>query len=87
MTDGTIHNDQPAFEDFVEQELKALWHRAQKQDICVDCLKDRMIVEMVTSLTRSNISASDILIMVADGIALAEEPETVEGSDRPRRVH
>lgn len=87
MPDGTIHSDQPAFEDFIERELKGLGDRAQKQGICIDCLQDRMIVEIVASLTRANVSASDILIMVADGIALAEGPEMVEGNGRPRRVH
>ncbi len=87
MPDDTIHSDEPAFDEFVERELQALWHRSQQQDICTDCLTDRIIVEMVASLIRANVSASDILVMVADGIALAEEPEAAPGSDRPRRVH
>ncbi len=87
MPDNTIHSDHPTFEEFIEQELKALWHRSQEQGICSDCLTDRIIVEMVASLTRANVSASDILVMVADGIALAEEPEAAQGNDRPRRIH
>ncbi len=87
MSDVTIHSDQPAFEAFIERELKALWDRSQEQGICSDCLTDRIIVEMVASLTRANISASDILVMVADGIALAEETEASQGNDRSRRVH
>ena len=87
MTDDTIHHDQPAFDDFVERELEALGGRAQEKGICIDCFTDRLIVEMVASLTRAGIPASDILGMVADGMALAEELQSGEENERPRRVH
>ena len=61
MTDGTIHSDQPAFEDFVERELKALGDRAQEQGICVDCLTDRFIVEMVAIWQRNFLSLEQCL--------------------------
>ncbi|SDE63164.1 hypothetical protein [Ruegeria marina] len=87
MPDGTTHSDQQAFEDFIQRELKALADRAQDQRICIDCLTDRLIVEMVASLARAGVPAADILSMVADGMTLAEEPEGREGSGRPPRMH
>jgi hypothetical protein len=88
MQDDDIHNGDQVFEDFLEKELKALGDRAQKAHICIDCLTDRLLVEMVASLMRSGISTPDILNMVADGMALAEETENGgEGNDRSRRVH
>ena len=82
MPSEANHNGDPAFEDFLEQELKALADRAEEADICIDCLTDRILVEMVASLMRSGISAPDILNMVADGMALAEETDDGGGSNR-----
>jgi hypothetical protein len=89
MTDDAIHNGDQVFEDFVEQELLALAGRAQQKGICIDCLTDRILVEMVASLMRSGISTPEILNMVADGMALAEEEEPEEGggNGHGRRVH
>ena len=87
MTDDAIHNGDQVFEDFVETQLLALADRAQQKGICIDCLTDRILVEMVASLMRSGISTPDILNMVADGMALAEEPDDDGGNGPRRRVH
>jgi uncharacterized protein (UPF0264 family) len=87
MKDDAIHDGDQVFEDFIEKELEALAERARQKGICMDCLTDRLIAEMVTSLTRAGVPASNILGVVADGMALAEEPEPEEGSDHRRRVH
>jgi uncharacterized protein (UPF0264 family) len=87
MSDDAIHDGDQVFEDFIEKRLQALSDRAKQKGICMDCLTDRLIVEMVTSLTRAGVPASNILGMVADGMALAEEPDPKEGRDHRRRVH
>ena len=86
--DHTIgHDGEQVFEDFIEKQLQALTDRAQQKGICMDCLTDRILVEMVASLTRSGVSAPDILNIVADGMTLAEEADPEEGRDHRRRVH
>ena len=87
MSEGTIHSDNDGFEEFVQRELNALAQRAEEQDICIDCLTDRIIVELVASLTRAGISARDILSMVLDGLELAEASEEDERNGPPRRMH
>ena len=87
LTDEAIHDGDQVFEDFIEKELQALRDRALRKGICIDCLTDRLIVEMVTSLTIAGVPAHHILGMVAEGMALAEEPEPEEGSGHRRRVH
>ena len=88
MSDGTVHSEDPGFEDFVQRELAGLAERADEQGICIDCLTDRIIVELVASLTRAGISARDILSMVLDGLDLAEVPADEGGEDGPpRRLH
>lgn len=87
MQDDTIHEGEPGFEDFIEEEMTRLGHRAQKRGICVDCLTDRFITEMVANLVRSGVPASDVLEIVVDGLALAEEEEPEEHRGRGRRVH
>lgn len=87
MQDEPIHEGQPGFEDFIEEEMARLGHRAQQRGICVDCLTDRFIVEMVANLARAGVPASDILDMVADGLALAEEESAEDRDGRPHRVH
>ena len=88
MSDDSIHTEDPGFEDFVKRELDGLALRADEQGICLDCLTDRVIVEMVASLTRAGISARDILSMVLDGIDLAQLPiDDDEGDGPPRRMH
>lgn len=87
MQDDAIHDGEPGFEDFIDEEMTRLGQRAQQRGICMDCLTDRLVVEMVASLARAGISSADILSMVVDGLALAEEDEPVEREKRPRRVH
>ncbi len=86
MPDGTIHSEDPGFEDFVQRELSGLAERADAQGICIDCLTDRIIVELVASLTRAGISARDILSMVLDGMDLAQAATDQEDGP-PRRMH
>ncbi|PWJ16122.1 hypothetical protein [Jannaschia seohaensis] len=87
MQDDMIHEGEPGFEDFIEEEMAALGNRAQQRGICLDCLTDRFIVEMVANLARSGLSSSDILSMVVDGLALAEEEEPTERVGRMHRMH
>jgi hypothetical protein len=47
MEDELVHEDAQEFEDFVETELKGLAARAQEAGICLDCLSDRLLVELV----------------------------------------
>lgn len=86
MEDKLIHEDAQEFEVLVETELKGLAERAQDAGICLDCLSDRLLVELVAGLVRSGASAADILNMVADGLDQAEE-EGAEGSRRSHRMH
>ncbi|MDU8945802.1 hypothetical protein [Ovoidimarina sediminis] len=87
MQDDTIHEGDPGFEDFIEEEMARLGHRAQQRGICVDCLTDRFITEMVANLVRSGVPASDVLGVVVDGLALAEEEDPEDHCGRGRRVH
>jgi hypothetical protein len=86
MENELVHEDAPEFEEFVETELKGLAERAQEAGICLDCLNDRLLVEVVTGLIRSGASAADILNMVAEGLDEAEE-EHSEGGRRAHRMH
>ena len=86
MQDELVHEDAPEFEEFVETELKGLAERAQEAGVCLDCLSDRLLVELVAGLVRSGAPAADILNMVAEGLDEAEEEDT-EKSRRSRRMH
>ena len=86
MEDELVHEDAQEFEDFVETELKGLAARAQEAGICLDCLSDRLLVELVAGLVRSGASAADILNMVANGLDEAEE-DSPEKSRRSHRMH
>lgn len=87
MQDDMIHEGEPGFEDFIEEEMAGLGLRAQQRGICVDCLTDRFIVEMVANLARSGVPSSDILSLVVDGLALAEEEEPLERVGRVHRMN
>ena len=86
MENELVHEEAPEFEEFVETELKGLAERAHEAGICLDCLSDRLLVEVVAELVRSGASAADILNMVADGLDEAEE-EGAEGGRRAHRMH
>ena len=72
MENDLVHEDAPEFEEFVEKELKGLAERAQVARICLACLSDRLLLELVAGLVRSGASAADILNIVADGLDEAE---------------
>ena len=86
MQDELVHEGAPGFEDFIETELKSLAQRAEEAGICLDCLSDRLVVELVASLVRSGAHPADILNMVAQGMDEAEE-EDRGTSRRPHRMH
>lgn len=86
MEDALFHSDEQEFEEFVEAELKGLAERAQEAGICLDCLSDRLLIELVAGLVRSGAPAADILSMVAEGMEDAEEENAEEGR-RSRRMH
>jgi hypothetical protein len=86
MQDELVHEDAQDFEDFVETELKGLAERAQEAGICLDCLSDRLLVELVAGLVRSGVSAADILNMVADGLDEAAGDDAENGK-RTRHMH
>lgn len=87
MQDDAIHQSDPGFEEFIAEEMDRIGQRAQKRGICTDCLTDRFIVEMVATLARSGLPASEILGMVADGLALAENQDVGTGTSAPHRMH
>lgn len=87
MNDGLVHEGDPGFEDFVEEVMTLLGLRAQQRGICIDCLTDRLIIEMVANLARTGVPASDILGLVVDGMIQAVEEEPEENDGCPRRVH
>ena len=86
-TISAIHDGQPGFEDFLEEEIALLGHHARQRGICLDCLTDRLIVEMVANLARTQVPATDILGMVVDGLALAEADDPEERSACTHRLH
>lgn len=87
MQDNAIHEGEPGFEEFIEEAMTLVGQHAQERGICIDCLNDRFIVEIVASLARSGVPAADILGMVADGLALAEDDQVAERTDRGHRMH
>ena len=86
MQDELFHEESQEFEDHIDAELKGLAERAQAAGICLDCLSDRLLVELVAGLVRSGVSAADILNMVADGLDEAEGDDGENGR-RARRMH
>lgn len=87
MTDSFIHENDPGFEEFIEDTLKDIGERAQEKDICVECLSDRLIVELVSGIARSGVPVSAILAMVGEGMDAAEADFPPEQNRRSRRMH
>jgi hypothetical protein len=87
MKDTFIHEDDTRFDEFVEETLKGLSERAEEHGICVECLSDRLIVELVSGLARSGVAASAILGMVGDGMDAAEADADSEREGQSRRMH
>ena len=86
-TIDAIHEGQPGFDNFIEEEMALLGQRARQRGICLDCLTDRLIVEMIANLARAQVPASDILGMVVDGLALSEDEEAAERNTCVHRIH
>lgn len=86
MQDEPIHWGDSEFEDFVEEELAGLAERAQARGICIDCLSDRLIFEVVAGLVRSGVSESEIMSVVQDALAEAED-EQADYDSTPPRIH
>ena len=87
MNEVLVHEGEPGFDDFVEEVMTLLGHRAQQRGICIDCLTDRLVIEMVAGLARTGVPASDILSLVADGFVEAEEDESEDGNGWLQRIH
>lgn len=87
MQDELVHEDTQEFEEFVEAELRGLAERAQEAGICLDCLSDRLLVEVVAGLVRSGVSAADILSMVAEGLDEGEGEDAGNNGRRSHRMH
>lgn len=87
MQDELVHEEEPGFEDFIETELKGLAKRAEEAGICMDCLSDRLLVELVAGIVRSGANAADVLGMVAEGLDEAGEEDAAERSRRSHRMH
>lgn len=87
MADSFIHENDLGFEEFIEDTLKTLGERAQEKGICIDCLSDRLIVELVSGIARSGAPVSAILAMVGEGMDAAEADAASDGAGRSRRMH
>ena len=87
MTDQFIHDNEPEFNAFVEEALTTLGERAQDQGICLECLSDRLVVELVSGMVRSGVAVSAILAMVGDGIEAGENNAGSQPDGTPRRMH
>lgn len=85
MQDEPIHWGDEGFDSFAEEELAGLAERAEARGICLDCLSDRLIFEIVAGLVRSGVSDTDILALVED--AMAEAEEDADATQRPPRLH
>lgn len=86
VQDDPIHWGDAGFDEFVEEELTGLAERAQAKGICIDCLSDRLIFEVVAGLVRSGVTDSEILAVVEDALAEADE-EAPDHDAPPPRIH
>jgi hypothetical protein len=87
MADNIIHEADPGFDDFIEETLTTLAESAREKGICIECLSDRLIVELVSGMARSGVAVSAILAMVGDGLDAAETDVSLDGEGRSRRMH
>lgn len=86
--DDPHHWGETKFEKFVEHELDGIAQRAAAADICFGCLSDRLLYEMIMSLVRTGVSDSDIMGIVQDALAEANETDDFENlSDHSTRIH
>lgn len=87
MEDHNIHENDDGFDSFVEQALKTLGDKAEKDRICIECLTDRLVVELVSGMARSGVPVSAILAMVGEGVdAVAAEVDSAEAG-KSHRMH
>lgn len=87
MSEEVTHDADPGFEEFIEETLLHLGETAREKGICIECLSDRLIVELVSGMARSGVAVSAILAMVGEGMDAAQADEEAEKEGRTRRVH
>jgi len=87
MTDQFIHDNEPEFNAFLEETMKTLGERAEAKGICIECLSDRLIVELVSGMARSGVAVSAILAMVGEGLDAAETEAVEKDTTSPHRMH
>lgn len=87
MSDGIIHSNDEGFEEFVEQALSRLGLQAQDEKVCIECLSDRLIFELVAGMVRSGVSKATVLAAVGDGLDAAGEDDASEQQDRSGWMH
>lgn len=87
MTDQYIHDNEPEFNAFLDETLKTLGEQAEEQGICLECLSDRLVVELVAGMVRSGVAVSAILAMVGEGIEAAETSAEQKTDSGSRRMH
>jgi hypothetical protein len=87
MTDQFIHDNEPEFNAFLDEIMKTIGESAEANGICIECLSDRLIVELVTGMARSGVAVSAILAMVGEGIDAADAEVTQKDSSSPHRMH
>ena len=86
--DDPRHWGEPEFEQFVAQELDGLAQRATAADVCFGCLSDRLLYEIVVSLVRTGVPDTDVMDIVQQALAEADETDDFEDvSDPSKRVH
>ncbi|MEW9922137.1 hypothetical protein AB2B41_21230 [Marimonas sp. MJW-29] len=83
--DGHHWGDAP-FEEFLEAELLGLAERAQAKGICIDCLSDRLILELVVGLMRNGVAETEVLSIVHEAFDEADA-EAGERRGAPHRLH
>lgn len=86
MQDDPIHWGDAGFDEFVEEELVGLAERAQARGICIDCLSDRLIFEVVAGLVRSGVTESEIMSVVQDALDDAGDDQP-DFDPNPPRIH
>lgn len=89
MRTDPSHWGDDAFEEFVAKELEGLADRAIESGICIACLSDRLVYEVVAGLARSGLSEVEIFGIVQDALEDAEEDEGFEpvAEGRSDRMH
>ncbi|OSQ42929.1 hypothetical protein [Marivita geojedonensis] len=84
MEDTPVHWGDAEFEEFASQELSGLAERAKERGICIDCLSDRLIFEVVVGLVKSGVSEQEIFDLVTEAIEEAENDDQAPGGTPPR---